>query len=132
MYTIDTNDDDEFLDDEPTVPEVPPAEKGKQTQSELEKRLQQAAHILVNGAIRAAQKQRTALGKPASKATKPSPEPMSDIQTSPDFCHEGKEKAVFKSAKKPSKMTRSTKAAGKKSFRSKGLSRESAELGDKS
>lgn len=88
-------------------------------------RLQQAAHILVNGAIRAAQKQQVALNEQA-KADKPTFPVMSDIQTSPDFCLEAKEKSVSRSGKKPSQMPCPAKAYerkpnGIKDFGSKGV-----------
>jgi len=52
--------------------------------AEAENRLQQAARILVNGAIRAAQKQKAAKEEPAQKTSKSVPSSMSGNQTFTD------------------------------------------------
>ena len=72
------------------------------TESDARMRLQQAAHILVTGAISAAMKQQAALQKPAKKSAKPLPSMMSENQTLAEISCKNKQNFSQKEACKQS------------------------------
>lgn len=78
--------------------------------SDAHQRLQQAAHILVNGAIRAAMKQ-AALKKTAKKPAKPLPSLMSENQTSTEIACESIQESPSKKTCKTPNFGRSAEGA---------------------
>ena len=80
------------------------------TKSDATMRLQQAAHILVTGAIRAAQKHKSDANKRAEKPTKSAAFPTSEYHTLGEI---GCKKVQKSPAKKKSKASKSN-SSGKK------------------